>query len=799
MHPLLDSRVGAAVSQAHSNGELMPDFRNHRIVILGVLLGVLAGCAATGPRDGAAPAFLPQPTEIGPEDDDELAERRAEWIESLHMHAPDVDWRLQDEATRRQLRALRASRGSVPGIWTERGVRNQAGRVSDADFDAQTNRLTVFSHGGHIWRSERDTIDWQSVNDRRRFATHYATLQFERLDGSPEPGRNERWVAADDLADTMVYSDDAGATWRPAAGPALANWLETTWLASRARDGLDLYALVSDYNFDVPAWQSRLLASNDRGTTWIDLGFLATPDKTALSTPKLGSDAVFLLVGNVVSRIDPGNAITPVATIAAAPAQAPGDRVALASGVAGDGHVFLYAFFESGNQTHVFRSVDDGATWSARGVIPQRFYFRVAAGTSLHDPERAYFGNIDMWRSTDGGLTFTRVNNWYEYYGDPANKLHADISLIEAFPDANGNEVLLIATDGGLYESTDGALSVENLSLLGLRQAQYYSSYTRRAAPHSIAIGAQDQGYQRAESPTTGLLDADQVISGDYGHLASSDGITVWMNYPTFTQLDPDPSQTGQPLPSWDFAAAGLTGMAFMAPLAADPLDPHAIWLGGGASVAGKNHLIHLSWNGSVAPGTISAVEGSFDFGGTITAIESSPQDANVRFVMAKAPDNAPASRFFRSLDGGATWTATADQLPQGHYFYGQDILADPARPGTVYVCGSGYSGPGVYVSTDNGATFTAMDAGLPATLVHSLAISPDGEQLFAATEVGPFRYDRASATWQDIAGIHAPDSIYWHVDYVPDLDIARFSTFGRGLWDYRIDSADIVFRDGFE
>src|SRR5690606_12660776 len=223
-----------------------------------------------------------------------------------------------------------------------------------------------------------------------------------------------------------------------------------TWLASRARDGLDLYALVSDYNFDVSAWQSRLLASNDRGATWIDLGFLATPDRTALSTPKLGSDAVFLLVGNVVSRIDPGNAITPVATIAAAPAQAPGDRVALASGVAGDGHVFLYAFFESGNQTHVFRSIDDGATWSARGVIPQRFYFRVAAGTSLHDPERAYFGNIDMWRSTDGGLTFTRVNNWYEYYGDPANKLHADISLIEAFPDANGNEVLLIATDGGL-------------------------------------------------------------------------------------------------------------------------------------------------------------------------------------------------------------------------------------------------------------------------------------------------------------------------------------------------------------
>ena len=81
----------------------------------------------------------------------------------------------------------------------------------------------------------------------------------------------------------------------------------------------------------------------------------------------------------------------------------------------------------------------------------------------------------------------------------------------------------------------------------------------------------------------------------------------------------------------------------------------------------------------------------------------------------------------------------------------------------------------------------------------NGVAISPDGEHLFAATEVGPFRYDRASASWQDIAGIHAPDAIYWHVDYVPDLRIARFSTFGRGLWDYRIDGVDIVFRDGFD
>src|SRR5690606_25591629 len=145
-------------------------------------------------------------------------------------------------------------------------------------------------------------------------------------------------------------------------------------------------------------------------------------------------------------------------------------------------------------------------------------------------------------------LGFTRVNPWHEYYGDPENKLHADISLVQAFPDGAGGEILLIATDGGLYESTDGAASVRNLSLLGLRQAQYYSSYTRRSAPYSLSVGAQDQGYQRTPFPDPGLLELEQAISGDYGHLASSDdGASVWMNYPGFTLLDPDPSRAGLP------------------------------------------------------------------------------------------------------------------------------------------------------------------------------------------------------------------------------------------------------------
>jgi hypothetical protein len=90
------------------------------------------------------------------------------------------------------------------------------------------------------------------------------------------------------------------------------------------------------------------------------------------------------------------------------------------------------------------------------------------------------------------------------------------------------------------------------------------------------------------------------------------------------------------------------------------------------------------------------------------------------------------------------------------------------------------------------------MATGLPSTLVYSLAISPDGNHLFAATEVGPYYYDRATSTWVDI-GAAAPDNVYWHVDYIPALRTARFSTYGRGIWDFDLGGGDLIFRDGFE
>ena len=113
-----------------------------------------------------------------------------------------------------------------------------------------------------------------------------------------------------------------------------------------------------------------------------------------------------------------------------------------------------------------------------------------------------------------------------------------------------------------------------------------------------------------------------------------------------------------------------------------------------------------------------------------------------------------------------------------------------------VVIGGSGYSNSPVYISYNHGETFFPLDHGLPNTLVFELVGSPDDEYFFAATEVGPYVYISEEEEWVDLAGISAPDQTYWSVEYIPELNTARFGTYGRGIWDFIIDDFVIISGD---
>jgi hypothetical protein len=67
------------------------------------------------------------------------------------------------------------------------------------------------------------------------------------------------------------------------------------------------------------------------------------------------------------------------------------------------------------------------------------------------------------------------------------------------------------------------------------------------------------------------------------------------------------------------------------------------------------------------------------------------------------------------------------------------------------------------------------------------MTCNSDGTLLFAASEVGPWVYIVSKNQWFDLSGVGAPQQTYWSVDFVPALNTARFGTYGRGIWDFKI------------
>jgi hypothetical protein len=93
----------------------------------------------------------------------------------------------------------------------------------------------------------------------------------------------------------------------------------------------------------------------------------------------------------------------------------------------------------------------------------------------------------------------------------------------------------------------------------------------------------------------------------------------------------------------------------------------------------------------------------------------------------------------FISVDGGNTWRHSIKGLiPEGSI---TSIVFDPTRPQEVMYLADLLSG--VYSSSNGGANWTVINNGLRMRAVNSLAISADGQHLYAATEgEGGFRLD---------------------------------------------------------
>jgi photosystem II stability/assembly factor-like uncharacterized protein len=511
----------------------------------------------------------------------------------------------------------------------------------------------------------------------------------------------------------LLRSNDHGQSWAAAGtmGPALA----ATWrivITGRPGGGTRMYALMG--SFGGPPSGSLLHASDDGGTTWVDL-------TSGLRT-------------------------------AGAENFNPDDLEVTATGT-------IYVGGTRESLTAVFRSTDEGATFSRLSPQEPAVFGRVAVDPS--DEQTVYVsGSLDlgtpMWVSRDGGDSF-------EVTGGDAFAGAIPISLeISPHP---GNRIFY-GLFGDLYLSDDGGASfrLENSNLThGYANAlaagtstkscvyaglgAHNSTYPERNAfrwcggGQAEEVDVPDDTYAFAVRPD----DDDGLIAGTLsrGVQVSVDG---GANFASATGFAPEPSTA---LAVW----AGPDGLVL-----ASGADSAITSFGLFRSTDGGRSFDHVSSEllaaRFAAAGTriLAAGEGgvlaSADQGLTWTRLLDAPGvsvtalavlDASGEAVLVGTSDGD----LRRSADGGVTWT-TLDSPFTEQAIIG-DVLVDRERD-IVYVglhpsiANRALDRPsGLWESYDQGTTFTEVQAARPSTLssllITALVWDPAADRtLYAAT-----------------------------------------------------------------
>ncbi len=762
------------------------------IIILGVVL-----CAALYFVLPSTSTKMPQPTNghtlVNYGEEEGNGDRRRAWLELMHQTAPGTNWRqleYQNRLAKQRERAQNVNSrndctgevlasGLIKGQWQERGSRNQAGSVSELEYDAVADVIWLRSAGGALWKSHRTELDWQVVNQDFNFTD--GLLQFIETE-------NGRRLLAN-ISRIPHYSDDDGLTWTSAQGITHTSSWGDVQSSVVLDDTLHTYYTISKPDY----WDNlKLYKSTDNGESFHPVKTFTTHEFSRFKLCSPAQNNNLYLAEKTADgegrfyQVNPENdeltLLNPEGGFSF------GNSRANLAAWASDTTTIFYTYTdieEEGRQ--VWRSDDLGVTWTPQGELSDSPW-PVGIYVLPSNPNKLIMGAVECFTSEDAGVTWEKVNDWWAYYDDVEGQLHADIMNIREFQTATGQGFLLISHHGGLTYSEAFMDDQTNISLEGLNVSQYYSVRTDPIDPNFVYAGSQDQGFQLSAT----FLDQEdgeesfwQVISGDYGHLTfANEGNSLWCVYPGGWVTCYEQAQTGELTYSFDLESENES--VWLPPLASLSNSPeNKIYMAGGNIDGGPgSYLIQLTG----IDNEVVATQFDFDFklesaGGEVSAIGLAPTDPQRIYT---ATTNG---RFFASHDGGQTWEQTVNFLPGGHYLYGQKILVSPSNPDLVYLAGSGYSNPAVYRSEDGGQHFNSMSSGLPQTMVFDMAINEDESLIFAATEAGPYVYVATENKWFDLSGDCAPTQTYWSVEYIPTLRTARFGTYGRGIWDFALET----------
>ena len=700
--------------------------------------------------------------------------------------------------------AMRAAdNGRAAGIskasWTALGPGNIGGRVRALAIDpTNTNILYCGGVAGGIWKSTDAGASWHNLED---FMANMSVSTIAIDPNDPNTlyaGTGEFVSGSFNAIFSLVYgegifvSHDAGASWAQLASTATVGLPKTNSFAyvqkilavNNASQTL-LYAVT----------KVGIAKSTDGGSSWT---WGTTPTGAAFVenisdievSPTNKSRILAGGWGKVFLSTDAG------AKWKVAPGIPTGEHlVELDWSTSSPTTVYASVDIDEGT---IYKSTNSGASFTKISTAKHLGNQGVYGNVIWVDPTNAktiIAGGVDLFRSVNGGVTFTQISDWR--YSPPS--IHPDHHIILADPGFNGttNKKVYFGNDGGVYRvnnyktvsTVSGWTELNNT----LAITQFYT-VQGSSAKGKVIGGTQDNGTLIGSIGATETWGDTTGGDGTYVAIdATNPNITYTatqnmarLSRCTWTLFDcKDISGTNDYGATWK-ATKYVMGdirsekILFIAPFILDPNNANTMLAGGASLWRTTNVKAPVTNTAGPIWAAIKPPWGTA-YGDRISAIAVA-KGASAQIWVGTLKGGVWKTSNGTAAASSVTWTSYDAALPNR---FVSDIVIDPTNANIVYITFGGYSATNVWKTTDGGTTWAAATGtgvtALATLPVWSFAINPTNSAwLYAGTELGVFTSEDSGATWQSVTDGPANVPVY-DLSWMGNTLLA--ATHGRGIF----------------
>ncbi|HET7750464.1 MAG TPA: hypothetical protein VFK81_13845, partial [Terriglobales bacterium] len=659
--------------------------------------------------------------------------------------------------------------------------------------------------GGGVWKTTDMGRVWKPIFDAAPIASIGALAVAPSNPSVIYVGTGEADMRSDiSFGDGVYKSTDAGKTWRN-VGLRETRHIGRIVVDSHNPDIVLVAALGRAYG---PNPERGVFRSTDGGQTWqkvlykdentgaVDLAFDPDNSQTVFASlwrtrrPPWSTYAPLGGPGSgLYKSTDGGSTWTEISGHGLPSGELGRIGVAVAAGTHGPR---VYAVVDAKQNGGLYRSDDGGANWmlmsTDRRIHQRGWYFGTVTADPL-DPNRVYIPNVSLYRSTDGGKTFTSIK------GAPGGD---DYHLL--WVDPGDWRRMIVASDQGTTISLDYGQTWS--SWFNQPTAQFYHVATDNQFPYKVYGAQQDSG----TAGTLSRSDYGQITFRDWRPVGGDEGgyIVPDPSDPNFVYAggtlgelhrfswNTGESQDISPWPSVSFGTE-ISGRKYRftwtSPIVFSPQDPQTLYMG--AQMLLQTRDRGMSWQ-AISPDLTGADAGVTGAQGPLAVSNAMQRGYGVIYTIAPSPTNpgliwvgTDTGLIQLTRNGAKTWE---NVTPKGLAPWSKISLIDASRfdAGTAYAAVDRHRvddfRPYIYRTHDYGKTWTQISNGIADTAyVHAMREDPDRKDLlFAGTETGVYVSLDDGGHWQPLQLNLPVAPIHDLVVHGDDLVVA---THGRSFW----------------